>query len=65
MPKLKTNKSIAKRFKLTKKKKIKFHHAYKGHILSKKSRARKRRLRKAAIVSTVDLGKIRRLLPYG
>jgi large subunit ribosomal protein L35 len=63
--KLKTRKSIAKRFKFTKKKKIKFHGAYKSHILSKKGRARKRKLRQAKIISTVDLGKIRRSLPYG
>ncbi len=65
MPKLKTNKGIAKRFKYTKKKKIKFHRAYSGHILSKKSRSRKRKLRQAKLVARVDLGKIRRLLPYG
>lgn len=65
MPKLKTKKGIAKRFKLTAKKKIKFHRAYKGHILSKKSRSRKRRLRQAKLVAGVDLNKIRRLLPYG
>jgi len=63
--KLKTKKGIAKRFKFTKNKKIKMHRAYKGHILSKKSRSRKRRLRQAKMVANVDLGKIRRLLPYG
>ncbi len=65
MSKLKTKKGVAKRFKFTKKKKIKFHRAYKGHILSKKSRSRKRKLRQAKTVASVDLGKIRRLLPYG
>jgi large subunit ribosomal protein L35 len=65
MPKLKTRKSIAKRFKLTKKGKIKRTHAYRGHILSKKSRSRKRGLRKSDLVSHSDLEKIVHWLPYG
>lgn len=62
---LKTNRSVAKRFKITKKGKIKRPRAYKGHILGKKSRKRKRRLRHATLVSSKDKKSIRRLLPYG
>lgn len=65
MPKLKTRKAIAKRFKLTKGGKIKRSHAYRGHILSKKSRRRKRGLRQAGLVDKVDLNKIVHWLPYG
>jgi large subunit ribosomal protein L35 len=62
---LKTNRSIAKRFKFTKKGKIKRSRAYKGHILGKKNRKRKRRLRRSTFVSPHDTKIIRRLLPYG
>jgi len=65
MPKLKTKKAIAKRFKLTKGGKIKRPHAYHGHILSKKSRRRKRGLRKSDLVHHSDLKKIISWLPYG
>jgi large subunit ribosomal protein L35 len=65
MPKLKTNKSVAKRFKVTKKGKIKHTHAYRGHILSKKSRSRKRRLRQSALVHGSDYKKVSKHLPYG
>lgn len=62
---LKTNRSVAKRFKFTKKGKIKRPRAYKGHILGSKSRKRKRRLRHSTLVSSKDTKIIRRLLPYG
>lgn len=65
MPKLKTKKAVAKRFKLTKTGKIKRGSAYRGHILSKKSRSRKRRLRQGAYVHGSDIDKIRSWLPYG
>jgi len=65
MPKLKTNRSVAKRFKFTKKKKIKASHAFRGHILSKKSRRRKRGLRRSAIIDSTDYKRISKLLPYG
>lgn len=51
MPKLKTRKAVAKRFKETGTGKIKMMHDGKGHILTKKSRNRKRRLRKTGYVS--------------
>ncbi len=65
MPKLKTNKSAAKRFRFTKKGKIKKRNANRGHILSKKTRKRKRHLRRTGYVSAADAKRIRRLLPYG
>lgn len=65
MPKLKTNRSAAKRFKRTKSGKLKKRKAGRGHILGKKSRKRKRKLRKPSYVSSTDEKRIRRLLPYG
>ncbi len=65
MPKLKTRKSIAKRFRFTKKGKIRYRRACRGHILTKKSRKRKRLLRTPDFVSKPERQKIRRLLPYG
>lgn len=64
MPKLKTAKGVAKRFRKNKKGTIKHGCAYKGHILTKKSRKRIRRLRRGAIVSAADVKKIARLIPY-
>ncbi len=63
--KLKTNKSFAKRVRITKSGKIKRGRACKHHILTKKSSDRKRRLRKPDFISDVDLKMARRLLPYG
>lgn len=65
MPKLKTNKSAAKRFKVTKTGKLKKRSAKRGHILGKMSRKAKRNLRRSSYVSDADAKKIRRLLPYG
>jgi len=65
MPKLKTNKSVAKRFRLTKSGKIKKRSARRGHLLGKMSRKAKRKLRQSSYVASVDAKKIRRLLPYG
>ncbi len=65
MPKLKTNRAAAKRFRFTKTGKIKKRNASRGHILGKMSRKRKRQLRKTGYVSHADEKKIRRLLPYG
>ncbi|KPK42015.1 MAG: 50S ribosomal protein L35 [Omnitrophica WOR_2 bacterium SM23_29] len=64
MPKLKTRKSVAKRFKLTKKGKILRRKAFKSHLLSKKSSRRKRSLRRPGLVDKTEYKKIRRLLPY-
>ena len=65
MPKLKTNRSAAKRFKKTKSGKLKKRSASRGHILGKMSRKAKRNLRKSSYVSDADEKKIRRLMPYG
>ncbi|MCA9405212.1 MAG: 50S ribosomal protein L35 [Candidatus Omnitrophica bacterium] len=65
MPKLKTNKSAAKRFKITKSGKIKKRSANRGHILGKMNRKTKRKLRQGGYLSDADEKKIRRLLPYG
>jgi large subunit ribosomal protein L35 len=62
---LKTNKSVAKRIRSTGGGKLKRTRANKGHLLTKKTRKRKRRLRQAAFVSKADFQKIRRMLPYG
>lgn len=54
MPKLKTNKGIAKRFRKTKKKKLMYHHAFARHLMTGKSSKRKRRLRKASKLSKTE-----------
>ncbi|MDY6862068.1 MAG: 50S ribosomal protein L35 [Thermodesulfobacteriota bacterium] len=64
MPKIKTNRSANKRFKLTGQGKIKRNKAYASHILTTKNPKRKRRLRKSTLVSGVDKKNIKRLIPY-
>lgn len=64
MPKLKTSRSAAKRFKLTGRGKLVHKRSNHSHILTKKTPKRKRRLRKAGLVAIPDAGKVRRLLPY-
>lgn len=65
MPKLKTKKSVRKRFKLTKKGGIKRAQANKSHLLTKKSRKRKRGLRHSAMVDTTMRANVKQMLPYG
>lgn len=65
MPKLKTKKGVRKRFRLTKSGRIKMAKANRRHILTKKSRKRKRGLSKPAMVSHAFEKKIKKLLPYG
>ncbi|HET9581237.1 MAG TPA: 50S ribosomal protein L35 [Gemmatimonadota bacterium] len=62
MPKMKTNRGAAKRFRKTAGGRIKRKHGYMRHILTKKTTKRKRHLRKTAYVHPVDEGRIRRLL---
>ncbi|MEQ6168903.1 MULTISPECIES: 50S ribosomal protein L35 [unclassified Ekhidna] len=62
MPKLKTNSSAKKRFKLTGTGKIKRKHAFKNHILTKKETKQKRNLRYMAVVDKADEPNIKRLL---
>ncbi|MBD3233481.1 MAG: 50S ribosomal protein L35 [candidate division Zixibacteria bacterium] len=64
MPKIKTNRSAAKRFKRTGTGKLKRNKSNKTHILTKKTTKRKRNLRKSALVSPADAKRINRLLPY-
>ena len=65
MPKMKTRKSVAKRFKFTKSGKIKRSRAFKGHLLGGKTSKRKRQLDKSDLVSGADLRVIKQMLPYG
>lgn len=62
MPKMKTNKSAAKSFKVTGTGKIKRKKAYKSHILTSKTRKRKRNLRKTTYVSKAEEKKIHILI---
>jgi large subunit ribosomal protein L35 len=64
MPKLKTHRGAAKRFRLTAKGKIKRNKAFASHILTKKTTKRKRALRKATLVDSANYKAIRRLIPY-
>ena len=64
MPKLKTHSGAKKRFKMTKKGKIKRAQAFRRHILNKKSTKRKRLQRKAAYVHGTNLKALRLLMPY-
>lgn len=64
MPKQKTHSGAKKRFKLTKNGKVKRAHAYKSHILNKKSTKRKRGLRKGAYVDSSNVASVKKLIPY-
>ena len=65
MPKMKTNRGAAKRFRVTGKGRIKRAQSHCRHILTKKSTKRKRHLRADASVAEVDSPGVRKLLPYG
>ena len=62
MPKMKTKSSAKKRFKVTGSGKIKRKHAFKSHILTKKSTKRKRNLTYATLVNPADVKNIKLLL---
>ena len=64
MPKMKTTKAAAKRFKTTGTGKLKRNKAYKSHILTKKSQKRKRNLRKATITDATNVKSMTKILPY-
>ncbi len=64
MPKMKTHRGAAKRLKVTGTGKISRSKAFKSHILEKKTRKRKRRLRQGGFVSAADMKKTKKLLPY-
>ncbi|MFN3916740.1 MAG: 50S ribosomal protein L35 [Flavobacteriales bacterium] len=59
MPKMKTNSSAKKRFKVTGTGKIKRKHAFKSHILTKKATKRKRNLTKSTLVDKADMPSIK------
>jgi len=62
MPKLKTNRGAAKRFRLTGTGKVRRNKAYASHILTKKSTKRKRKLRQTTIATKADTARIKRML---
>ena len=64
MPKIKTNRGAAKRFKKTGSGKIVRRKAFSSHILTKKSTKRKRNLRKSGIVDSANVKSIEKLIPY-
>jgi large subunit ribosomal protein L35 len=64
MPKMKSNRGAAKRFKATGSGKIKRSKAFTSHILTKKSTKRKRNLRQGDLVDPTNVKSIRKILPY-
>ena len=64
MPKIKTNRGAAKRFKTTGSGKIVRSKAFANHILTKKSTKRKRNLRKSGLVDAANTRQVSRLIPY-
>ncbi len=64
MPKMKSHRGAAKRFKRTSSGKIKRNKANKQHILTTKTTKRKRQLRRDEMVADVDVPRVERLLPY-
>ena len=64
MPKMKTSRAAAKRFKKTGTGQLKRMKAYNSHILTKKTTKRKRNLRKAALVDSTNVKNMKKILPY-
>ncbi len=64
MPKLKTHSGASKRFSVTKNGKVKRGHAYRSHILNKKTTKRKRGLRKGAYCDRTNEQNVKTLIPY-
>ena len=64
MPKMKTRRAAAKRFKLTGTGKLKRNKAYKRHILTKKTTKTKRNLRKPAMTDKTNVKNMKKILPY-
>ena len=64
MPKMKTNRGAAKRFKTTGTGKVVRNKAFANHILTKKSTKRKRNLRKSGLVDSTNKKNITKLIPY-
>jgi large subunit ribosomal protein L35 len=64
MPKMKTHKGAAKRFKKTGTGKVKRGHSHLRHILTSKNKKRKRKLGQSVIVSVADQRRVKRMIPY-
>ena len=64
MPKIKTHSGAKKRFKLTKTGKVKRAHAFKSHILNKKTTKRKRNLRKTTVADVTNTAAVKKMVPY-
>ena len=62
MPKMKTHRGAAKRFKATAKGRVKRGHAFHSHILTKKSQKRKRNLRGTTMLAKADEKRVKRLI---
>lgn len=64
MPKLKTKRSAAKRFRITRRNKVVFRHAHHSHLLRKKRPDRRRHLRQPDVLSGGEHSKMQHMLPY-
>jgi large subunit ribosomal protein L35 len=64
VPKIKTNRGAAKRFRVTGTGKVKRNKGFKSHLLSSKGKKRKRHLRKGGLVAAVENKNVRRMIPY-
>ena len=64
MPKIKTNRGAAKRFKTTGSGKVVRSKAFASHILTKKTTKRKRKLRRSALIDSTNMKNVKRLVPY-
>ncbi len=64
MPKLKTHKGASKRFKKTGTGKVMRHHAFARHILTSKTRSRKRKLGQSVVADATNQPSLRRMIPY-
>ena len=64
MPKMKTSRAAAKRFKVTGTGKLVRNKAYKSHILTNKTQKRKRNLRKQTVVDSTNVKSMKKILPY-
>ena len=64
MPKMKTSRAAAKRFKVTGSGKLKRNKAYKSHILTKKTTKRKRNLRHSTLTDATNVKTMKKILPY-
>lgn len=64
MPKIKTHSGAKKRFKLTKNGKVKRAHAFKSHILNKKTTKRKRNLRQTVVADVTNVAAVKKMIPY-